>query len=127
MGEANGIMGAFTVLGASAGFGMFSYVLDVEQGYVFYATILLVCSGITLVCVRSLCVVSRVPKAYSKTGIGVLLERNVFVVWWCIQNSIATRVLRKGYVFYATIPLVRSVITLMCVAGVVSHSYFGFS
>lgn len=50
MGEANGIMGAFTVLGASAGFGMFSYVLDVETGYLFYAGVLIVCSGITILC-----------------------------------------------------------------------------
>lgn len=50
MGEANGIMGAFTVLGASAGFGMFSYVLSVEEGYLFYAAVLIVCSAITVFC-----------------------------------------------------------------------------
>ena len=48
LGTANGIMGAFTVLGASFGFGMFSYVLDVENGYFFYAVVLIICSSITL-------------------------------------------------------------------------------
>lgn len=39
-GTANGLMGAFTVLGASVGFGCFSYFLDLQSGYFFYIWVL---------------------------------------------------------------------------------------
>lgn len=39
-GIANGLMGAFSVTGASIGFGCFSYFLDIENGYLFYVFIL---------------------------------------------------------------------------------------
>jgi len=38
-GVANGLMGAFTVLGAAVGFGCFSRFLDVQSGYTFYICI----------------------------------------------------------------------------------------
>jgi len=39
-GLANGIMGAFSVLGASIGFGCFSFFLTIETGYYFYFFVL---------------------------------------------------------------------------------------
>jgi MFS family permease len=39
-GLANGMMGALSVLGASVGFGCFSYFLDVHTGYYFYLAVL---------------------------------------------------------------------------------------
>jgi len=41
-GFANGLMGAFTVLGASIGFGFFSWFLTVHTGYYFYLLVLTV-------------------------------------------------------------------------------------
>lgn len=39
-GFANGLMGAFSVLGASIGFGCFSFFLTIETGYYFYLAVL---------------------------------------------------------------------------------------
>eukprot|EP00566_Odontella_aurita_P011785 CAMPEP_0113595930 /NCGR_PEP_ID=MMETSP0015_2-20120614/40033_1 /TAXON_ID=2838 /ORGANISM="Odontella" /LENGTH=413 /DNA_ID=CAMNT_0000503347 /DNA_START=86 /DNA_END=1324 /DNA_ORIENTATION=+ /assembly_acc=CAM_ASM_000160 len=47
-GTANGLMGAFTVLGASVGFGCFSYFLDLQSGYYFYIWVLTVAVAISL-------------------------------------------------------------------------------
>eukprot|EP01134_Creolimax_fragrantissima_P003865 CFRG3865T1 len=48
-GTANGLMGAFTVLGASVGFGCFSYFLDVTSGYIFYIVVVSVTVLISLI------------------------------------------------------------------------------
>lgn len=40
-------MGALTVLGASSGFGAFSYMLTVDLGYFFYAAVVLVAVAIS--------------------------------------------------------------------------------
>lgn len=42
-----GIMGALTVLGASSGFGAFSFFLTVDSGYLFYAMVVLVAVAIS--------------------------------------------------------------------------------
>lgn len=47
-GIANGLMGALTVLGASAGFGCFSTFLDLETAYGFYAVLLVAAAIISL-------------------------------------------------------------------------------
>jgi hypothetical protein len=43
----SGIMGALTVLGASSGFGAFSYMLTVDLGYLFYASVVLLAVAIS--------------------------------------------------------------------------------
>ncbi|KNC83305.1 hypothetical protein SARC_04430 [Sphaeroforma arctica JP610] len=48
-GVANGLMGAFTVMGASFGFGCFSYFLDVQSGYIFYIVVVSVAVVASLV------------------------------------------------------------------------------
>jgi hypothetical protein len=40
-------MGALTVLGASSGFGAFSYMLTVDLGYLFYASVVLLAVAIS--------------------------------------------------------------------------------
>eukprot|EP00586_Coscinodiscus_wailesii_P010202 CAMPEP_0172496230 /NCGR_PEP_ID=MMETSP1066-20121228/83653_1 /TAXON_ID=671091 /ORGANISM="Coscinodiscus wailesii, Strain CCMP2513" /LENGTH=479 /DNA_ID=CAMNT_0013268411 /DNA_START=39 /DNA_END=1478 /DNA_ORIENTATION=+ len=48
-GIANGLMGAFTVIGASAGFTCFSIFLNVQSGYYFYAAVVAFGVGSALV------------------------------------------------------------------------------
>eukprot|EP00121_Abeoforma_whisleri_P007414 Awhi_evm1s6770 len=60
IGQANGIMGGFTVLGASLGFGAFTAILTVETCYPFFCAILL-----GSVCITSL-FMNEIPIAGQK-------------------------------------------------------------